>query len=49
MVKYVLITVLLLATGFLIYLGVKHSMQPPIWTGVGFIAIAGLFLSRESK
>lgn len=45
--KYILLTVLMVATGFLIYLGIKHSMQPPIWTGIGFIAIAGLFLQKE--
>lgn len=45
--KYILLAVLMIATGFLIYLGVVNSIQPPVWTGIGFIAIAGLFLRKE--
>lgn len=50
-VKHILSTILYIilsvATGLLIYLGVKQGLQPPIWTGVGFIAIVGLLLVRK--
>lgn len=47
--KYVLIAVLLVATAVLIYLGIKNEMQPPIWTGIGFLAIMGMFLIKDKK
>lgn len=45
--KIVLWLVLLVSTLFLIYLGFKNDLQPPIWTAVGFIAIAGLLLQKN--
>lgn len=47
MIRNVLLIILMFTAGFLIYLGVKNLIQPPIWTGVGFIVIAGLFLQKE--
>lgn len=47
--KYVLVFVLLIATAVLIYLGFKNEMQPPIWTGIGFLAIMGMLLLKEKK
>lgn len=47
--KYVLVLVLLVASIMLMYLGIKNEIQPPVWTGIGFLAIIGLFLSKEKK
>lgn len=47
--KYLLLTILLVATISLIYLGITNQMQPPIWTAIGFIAIAGLILYRQKQ
>ncbi|HLS11912.1 MAG TPA: hypothetical protein VK050_07105 [Flavobacteriaceae bacterium] len=47
--KYILLLVLLISSLALIYLGITNTMQPPIWTGVGFLAIAGLFLLKSKK
>ena len=47
--KYLLLLILLIASLALIYLGVTNTMQPPIWTGVGFLAIAGLFLLKGKE
>lgn len=47
--KYVLVLVLLIASVALIYLGIKNEMQPPIWTGIGFLAIMGMFLLKDKK
>lgn len=45
--KIVLWLALLVSTLFLIYLGFKNDMHPPIWTAVGFIVIAGLLLQKN--
>ncbi len=42
-----LLLLLLIATTALIYLGVKNDMQPPIWTGIGFLAIVGILLLKD--
>ena len=39
----VLLIILVLVAVFMIYLGAKADMKPPILTGVGFIIIAFLF------
>lgn len=41
--KVFFLLVLSIATLVLIYLGIKADMKPPIWTGIGFLAILGLF------
>lgn len=45
--KMVLWVALLVSTLFLLYLGFKNEMQPPIWTAVGFIAISGLLFQNN--
>jgi len=47
MYKIILWTALLIATLFLLYLGFKSELQPPVWTAVGFIAIGGLLLAKR--
>lgn len=49
MMKNILVVVLLIASLVLLYLGIKNNMQPPIWTGVGFLAIGGIFLLKDKK
>jgi len=44
----VLLILLVLVAAVMIYLGVKGNMKPPIFTGVGFVIIAFLFI-KSSK
>jgi len=41
--RNILLGLLVIVAGIMIYLGIKAGMNPPIFTGVGFIVIAILF------
>jgi preprotein translocase subunit SecD len=45
--KYLLLIALIAVSIIMIVLGTKADMLPPILTGVGFILIAGLFLTNR--
>jgi len=47
--KLLFFSLLFLSAITLIFIGVKANMQPPIWTGVGFFAILGIFWLSERK
>ena len=47
--KNILIIMLIVTAIIMTYLGVKLGAKPPIFTGVGFIIIAALFLVKEKK
>lgn len=48
MYRILAIVVILLGI-YMIFLGVKASMQPPLITGIGFILIGVLFLMNKTK
>ncbi|EHQ40967.1 hypothetical protein [Myroides odoratus] len=45
----ILAIIVILLGIYMIYLGIKASMQPPLITGIGFILIGVLFLMNKSK
>ncbi|MGG5506823.1 MULTISPECIES: hypothetical protein [unclassified Myroides] len=46
MQRILAIAILLLGL-YMIFLGIKSSMQPPLITGIGFILIGFLFLNSK--
>jgi uncharacterized membrane protein YbaN (DUF454 family) len=47
--KQILLILLIIVAVVMIYLGVNLGAKPPIFTGVGFIIIAVLFLDKGKK
>ena len=47
--KQVLLILLGIVAIVMIYLGAKTGIKPPIFTGIGFIIIAALFLLKKEK
>ena len=47
--KQVLLISLFAVSIFMIYLGVNSGIKPPIFTGIGFLIIAALFLLKREK
>lgn len=47
MIQRIIAIILLLLGIYMIYLGIKASMQPPLITGIGFILIGFLFLNKK--
>jgi hypothetical protein len=45
--KNVLLILLVLVAAYMIYLGVKADMKPPIMTGIGFIIISFILSKKE--
>jgi hypothetical protein len=43
------VVLLTLAGGYMIYLGCKAGIQPPVITGIGFLLIAFIFFSSAGK
>ena len=43
-----LLTLLFIVAILMIYLGVNYGINPPIFTGIGFIIIAALFLLKKN-
>jgi hypothetical protein len=46
--KKILLILLLVVAAYMIYLGVKADMKPPIFTGVGFVIIS-LILGKKDN
>ena len=47
--KQILLLLLVVVAIVMIYLGINLGAKPPIFTGVGFIIIAVLFLIKAKK
>jgi uncharacterized membrane protein YbaN (DUF454 family) len=47
--KQVLLILLCIVAILMIYLGVNSGINPPIFTGIGFVIIAALFLLKNKK
>lgn len=47
--KQVLLILLGIVAIIMIYLGVKANIKPPIFTGIGFLIIAALFLLKRKN
>ncbi len=47
--KQALLILLVIVAIIMIYLGAKLGAKPPIFTGVGFVIIAALFLDKAKK
>jgi hypothetical protein len=47
--KKILIIMLIATAVIMTYLGIKLGARPPIFTGVGFVIIAALFLVSSKK
>lgn len=45
----ILIIILIAIALIMIYLGLNSRINPPIFTGIGFIIIAALFLLKKEK
>lgn len=45
--KSVLLILLVLIAGYMIYLGLRADMQPPIMTGIGFIIISFILGKKD--
>jgi hypothetical protein len=45
--KKTLIMLLIVVAIIMMYLGIKASMLPPVFTGIGFIIIAVLFAKKD--
>lgn len=47
--KRILIIMLIAVAIIMTYLGIKLEAKPPVFTGVGFVIIAALFLVNSKK
>jgi len=47
MIQRIIAIIVILLGIYMIFLGIKANMQPPLITGIGFILIGFLFLSKK--